>query len=350
MKMDRKYFIYLAAVFISATALVIFGASRSEALFGLTIEELINRAGVVRVDRIADLRDNIMRAIDLTKLIPEEYRAADIKKVLDVSGMKNAVSDFSAFKSTLAQKYSTDKSLWDFFAGTEAPSGANEVIGEKSVILSEKSGGYNWSKNLRGRKVGNNAFEQGSETDLYKGVTELVQESYGKKLTPGFKSIGIGATPGTAFSAYLGSQTVSNAFSEAYPQMALNEYVNDAGTEKIKKITELLAAAEIVHQRIEEKISGNLEELKALKDTPEGSGAAWNAMASTTASTAKIKLSTQEVLSDISELMKIRLEMQGQLAALKLPIYNKYAYDKLVERHGIKHGPQPGFRRDTLID
>lgn len=315
-----------AAVFLVSAALFIAAPAWG---WGLTIEDLMEREGISRTDRIDDLRKLILDAYNLEKVLPWENFAPDLEGLIGteaVSAIKSAYEEFSSAYDAIEEIYGTGEKLTDAAGGL--PEGLTADVAKQWGRLTELT-------DAAGEAVSDALaldWKKYKKDDASTGVGtidvfEAVKESAEKKWEGGKSRIletGTAQTPGAAAAAALGSARTEGAH-EIYQRKAVSDFAVKAGQEQAELIIKDIAAAQAAAAAIKKKGRGAgdayMGTLAGRQDSLASSGAAWRAASASYAALSKLRGVKDIMAAEILYMAKIKFRLRAREAVLGLSDY-----------------------------
>lgn len=325
LKSKIKYFVIPLVLLM-----LLIGSSKAHAFFGLTIEDIMERCGISRTDRIPDIKKLVIDALKLDKILPEEFKAPDISGLIDMTGVNSLVNSYnnlnSAYKS-INKTYETIQGL------------PKSVMGDLSGLASEFSQlanlsavnvhSYSDALNIDWSKYAKTDKELEFESiDVYKAVTDRAKELYGDKETL-LKNANASMLPGSSLEAALGAVSAGTTSGAKMNKVAA-DFASESKKEIIERVLNDMTHAELLRDKIKESSrKQNALITDALADSSSslgGSGAAWKASAAGIAATARLRTVKNSMMTGVFGLMRLRVKINSQLVLLGLYDYADYCH------------------------
>lgn len=343
MKKKRGIILILCAAVLAGT-LVFSAPSGVNAFFGIiTIEDLMEWFGINRTDRSKDIKENMLRSVELSYILPElVFKGGDLKSMIGLDALPqipDIAKDFEDFQSELEELYEIPGSIFDSFTGQAFPDGAVGSILSRGGGLAKKASSVNW-KSYEEEPVAVLEKDKGKvkkEPRIYKAVDEMIKKEWKNSDSPSFGEFDTSMFEGAGVAAFTGTLSMPEAHIREGMLKGAAQYGQDVKEGRIKKITELIAETEITAYRIKERIKANEKKitdnigtsmLKFNKD-----GGAWKGTAASYSSIVQQNIDNQMLIADLQTLLRLRLRMKAQTASLLLYDYVQYCNNTLIARY-----------------
>lgn len=334
--------IVCAALFFGTLAAVHPGTS--DAFFGIiTIEDLMEWFGVNRTDRSKDIKDNMLKSVELTYILPElVFKGGDLTSMVGLGKLPeipDITKDFKGFEKELEKLYDLPGNFLDGITGKAFPDTALGGILSRGNSAVKEADGINWKSYQEdpAAVLGVSDKKPVKETRIYKAVSDMIRKSWDKGKSPSFDEFDPSMFEGASTAAYFGTLTMPKAHLREGMMKGAAQYGQDIKEGRIKKITELIAETEILASEIKKKI---IEKEKNITDDLGNSvakfakdGGAWKGTASMYASIARQNVDSQMLIADLQALLRLRLRMKAQVSSLMLYDYVNYCSDTLELRN-----------------
>lgn len=341
---NKKYITSLLLCLIIGISLLFVTPKQGDAFFFVpTIEDLMEWFGINRVDRGKDIKDNIVKSVELTTILPLiVFPGGDLTSMIGLGSLPqipDITKDFDSFKSELDRLYDLPGSFLDSIMGKAFPDSALGGILSRGNDMVKKADSINWKSFQEPpvAKIGDESVKD--ETRIYKAVDEMIKKSWSESESPSFEEFDSSMFEGASVAAYLGCLTMPNSHLKEGMMKGAVQYGQDVKASRITKITELMAETDILTTAIKEKITAN--EIKIdnnigmslAKFTDDGG--AWKATASMYSSIAQQNIDNQMLIADLQQLLRLRLRMKAQVASLMLYDYVDYCNNTLKLRNSV---------------
>lgn len=353
MKNKRYIALFLSVLIMSVSLFLVVPKAGYSFFFVPTIEDLMEWFGVNRMDRSKDIKDNMLKSVELTTILPYiVFPGGDLTKMIGLGSLPqipDIAKDFEGFQKELEELYDLPGSFLDGILGKSFPDSALGGILSRGNNMGKLADGINW-KAFQEAPVANTGDKSKvkNETRIYKAVDEMIKKSWDESKSPSFKEFDSSMFEGASVAAYLGCLTMPNSHLKAGMMKGAAQYGQDIKEGRIKKIIELMAETDILVSRIKEKITknenkitGNLG-LSLSSFIEDDGGGAWKATASMYSSIAQQNIDNQMLIADLQALLRLRLRMKAQMASLMLYDYVDYCNNSLVLRNSSELQTESG--------
>ena len=324
--MSKKYIFFYIAI---AMASLNFSVSKANA-WGLTIEDLMERQGISRTDRVIDIRKLVLDALNLEVVLPWENSSPDLEDIIG-SGAFNDISDaYTKAKDTYKTIERSYKNVENAYNTTE---GTLSSVVNGLERLDTITGTYS----AEIQNIGNIDFSQyakedpetGTQTiDLYEEAIESAEKNWQGEGRQIMREIGIAHQPFGSAKAALGASRVENSHETAYSDKAVADFATKAGNMMVQNIIKDMAEAQVLANKI--KIQGrelNESYMKAYSDnqsTYVAPGGSWRATAAGYTTLNKMKLGKDSMTGNLYKMMKLRFRIKSYAALMKTYDYAEF--------------------------
>lgn len=326
--MIKKYFALRPVFYLWIFCSVLLYSNVAYA-FGLTIEDIMEREGISRTDRVSDIRKLILDSLNLEVILPWENTSPNLDEIIGIDAFQDIWDAYKQVESTydtIENKYRSSSS-----------STKNLVDGlERLDIVSTE-----YSREIQNTDVTN--FNEYIETDdvtgkktvnLYQAAKDKAEELWSGEGQETMRTIGAALQPFASANAAIGSTNVENAYEIAYRQKAVADYAVKAGQDLIQNIIKDIAEANLLASKIKKEgrlLNNNyMEAFSSNKDSLASEGGAWRAAASGYTVLSKLKLERDVLNTNIYRMFAIRFRIKAYTALTQVYDYAKFCHVALT--------------------
>lgn len=339
----RKWKVALIGILVMG--LLFCSVRPSEALFGtLTIEDLMERYGITRMDRIEDMLYNAQKIHELVIELPTQFTSANLTSLLGVDAVKNLPKELESYKEV----FHLDLNLWDWLTGKENKTTAAGVMHNKASAISE--GGAEQVEKFRNKankdniKV-NSDINKNNEVlkrnlgkdyvDINALARGVVKDTYGDKYTKGMEQLDPSMLPAAEGLAVTGILAQPLSYSPYYMKRDISHYTDKIAEEQLLHIVKLQAEADAIKELMKKEVGEGTQKIldtlskDGVKMTGGNAGMAWKSTASSLAASGAMQNITQKGYLYLQDMLRIKIQIKAQTSALLLSDYANFCYKKM---------------------
>lgn len=316
----RLYFLMIALA-----VCLHFSAIKADA-WGLTIEDIMEREGISRTDRVTDIRKLILEALHLEIILPWENYSPDLKEIIGEGAFNDIADAYNQAKETyksIERSYKNVESAYNSVNSVVSGLERLDSVADKYADSIKETTNIDLSEFMETDAV------TGSKTiDLYKAAKEESERLWSKNGQDTMREIGAAFQPFASAKAAIGANQVENSHEPAYADKAVADYAASAGQEMIQKIILNMAEAQVLADKIKaqghklnESYMGAYVERQSSFANP---GGAWKATAAGYTTLNKLRLGKDDMMMSFYKMVKIRFKLKTYQALLKTYDYAEF--------------------------